>query len=187
MKKVAIFCEGKTDIEFLMKMIKSLRLKQQDVLPQIMGNKENFFKVDIINYETVKKYIRINQIGKLLFILDADNAEDNHAIGGYKNTENKIDKIRTDLGWKNISQVYIMHDPNNPEKEGNLESLLLSTIDEKRRECIESFLDCSKIMSKEDHKNVVNKIYNMLYPDEPHNFNHPNFKTLRDTLKELFK
>jgi hypothetical protein len=76
----------------------------------------------------------------------------------------------------------------NPEtQEGSLESLILSTIEDKNlRGCIIGFLKCSQLESKEDHKAILNQIYKVIYPNEPYNFDHPHFDELKTKLTSLF-
>lgn len=78
-----------------------------------------------------------------------------------------------------------MCDPNT--KNGTMESLILSTIEAERRVCIENFLICSEFKSKENHKAILNQIYNMAYPNAPYDFSHSHFDELKNKLKWLFE
>ncbi len=82
-------------------------------------------------------------------------------------------------------EIYIVCDPAT--EEGYLESLILSTIPDEHKECINSFLNCSNFSSKENHKAILNQIYKMGYPNVPYNFSHPNFDNLKNKLKALLK
>ncbi len=73
------------------------------------------------------------------------------------------------------------------KKIGYLESLILSTISPEQRACIESFLACSQFESKENHKAILNQIYNMAYPNAPYDFAHSHFDELKTKLRELFE
>jgi len=185
MSKVAIFCEGQTDIQFLMTLVEYLRLKKNDIAPYIMGGKSSFFDIASKRYTNVKFRIESDEIERILFVLDADDSQKDAIYGGYKNTKSELSKIITQLGFQDISQIYIMCDPIT--ENGNLESLILSTFETQKRECINRFLDCSQLLSKVDHNRVVYEIYNMLYPNEPYNFDHPNFDSLRTELNNLFE
>jgi hypothetical protein len=49
------------------------------------------------------------------------------------------------------------------------------------------FLDCSKFTSKDNHKSIINQIYKIGYPNEPYNYEHPNFNELKDKLKKIYE
>jgi hypothetical protein len=95
-----------------------------------------------------------------------------------------LEKIIIHLGFQEISQIYIMCDPNT--NEGYLESFILSAIPSEQRNCIESFLTCSQFKSKESHKAIINQIYKIAYPNYPCDFTHKHFEPLKATLKSLF-
>jgi hypothetical protein len=67
-----------------------------------------------------------------------------------------------------------------------LESLILSTMPADQNNCILSFLNCSKFQSKEKHKIVLTKIYEILYPNTPYDFSHAHFDELKSKLLALF-
>jgi len=50
-----------------------------------------------------------------------------------------------------------------------------------------NFLDCSKFISKDNHKSIINQIYKIGYPNEPYNYEHLNFNELKEKLKKLNK
>lgn len=185
MSKVAIFCEGSTDIIFLKEFIEYLGFRKEDVEPYIMKGKSHFFE-EHKYYDRVKKQLESNAINRALFVMDADTIDKNNPNhNGFENTEKELKNLIVKLGFQSVSDYYIMCHPI--KKNGYLESLILSTIDEKTRHCIECFLDCSQLASKEDHKDIVHKIYNKLYPTEPYNFDHPHFVELKLKLEALFK
>ncbi|MFI3219533.1 MAG: hypothetical protein QX189_10490 [Methylococcales bacterium] len=185
MSKVAIFCEGSTDIIFLKEFIGYLGFRKDDVDPYIMKGKSHFFE-EHKYYDRVKKQLESESINKILFVIDADTVDKNNSNhDGFENTEKELKDLIVKLGFEGVSDYHIMCHPKN--KNGYLESLILSTIDEQTRHCIECFLECSQLASKEDHKDIVHKIYNKLYPNEPYNFDHENFNNLRIKLENLFK
>jgi predicted ATP-dependent endonuclease of OLD family len=186
MSKVAIFCEGSTDVIFLKEFITHLGFRKDDVRPYIMQGKPHFFEEDHKYYADVKSRLEIDAIKKVLFVMDADTIDKNNPNhDGFENTEIKLKYLIVQLGFQSISDYCIMCNPET--QSGYLESLILSTIDEQTRHCIERFLECSQIASKEDHKDIVHKIYNKLYPNEPYNFDHENFNDLKTKLENLFK
>lgn len=188
MSKVAILCEGSTDIQFLKQFIEYLGLKKNDVIPYIMDGKNNFFNLSCKKYcqryRDLQEEIESGQIEKVLFVLDADHIKDDKEFGGFDNTKKRLEKLIDDLGLKGVSDFYIMCDPDN--KTGSLESLVLSTIDDpKEKQCITNLLNCPKI-TPEDHKSLVAKIFYLFYPTNPYNFDHKNFDELKEKLKTLF-
>jgi hypothetical protein len=89
------------------------------------------------------------------------------------------------LGIDKISEVIIIRDYET--NTGYLESLIFSTLSEQQKECIKNFLDCSKFTSKDNQKSIINQIYKIGYPNEPYNYEHPNFNELKEKLKKLYK
>jgi hypothetical protein len=77
-----------------------------------------------------------------------------------------------------------MCDPET--KVGYLESLILSTIEQEQRNCIQCFLSCSQFESKENHKAILNQIYKLAYPNAPYDFSHSYFNDLKTQLTQLF-
>ena len=187
MVKVAIFHEGNenktNDNELLKLLLEKLELPSKRVKFIGMGTKSNFFKLDNKNYRQLKMDVDSEQICKVLFVVDADYEANDAVYGGYTNTQKEIQKIITELGIAAISDIYITCDNT---KCGYLESLILSTIPDERKKCIEDFLGCSEFKSKENHKAILNQIYKAGYPDAPYDFEHSNFDTLKQKLKNLF-
>ncbi len=101
-----------------------------------------------------------------------------------RSDSNKSSDIIKELELIEISHIYIMCDPAT--KTDYLESFILSTIPDAERNCIKTFLDCSQFKSKENHKAILNQIYNLAYPNAPYNFEHPHFNDLKSTLTQLF-
>ncbi|MCX6074378.1 MAG: hypothetical protein NTY39_08675 [Campylobacterales bacterium] len=83
--------------------------------------------------------------------------------------------------------VAILHEGNSKKTADNeLLKLIIKNLDLDEKECIETFLDCSKFKSKENHKAILNQVYKMAYPNAPFNFAHQNFTTLKQKLQDLF-
>ncbi len=184
MVKVAIVCEGTNDREFFKKLITHLGFYAQDVNFYTVGGKSQFFEPANKKYQDLQLEIISEQIDRVLFVVDADNEKSDTKHGGFENTQQALNTLILELGFVAISQTFIMCDPVT--KIGYLESLILSTISEKQRNCIVCFLACSEFKSKENHKAILNQIYNLAYPNAPFNFGHENFDELKKTLKNLF-
>ncbi len=88
------------------------------------------------------------------------------------------------MSIESISDIYVTCDPNT--KEGYLESLILSSIPVEQKDCIEKFLKCNDFKSKENHKAILNQIYNIAYPKAPYDFSHSNFDELKQKLQNLY-
>ncbi|MDO8261063.1 MAG: hypothetical protein Q7T50_06245, partial [Candidatus Magasanikbacteria bacterium] len=89
-----------------------------------------------------------------------------------------------ELSLSGLSDIYVTCNPNT--KDGYLESLILSSIPKKQKECIETFLNCSEFKSKDNHKSILNQIYKIAYPNAPYDFSHKNFDELKQKLQNLF-
>ncbi|MDD5271481.1 MAG: hypothetical protein PHU14_02055 [Methylovulum sp.] len=186
MKSIVILHEGNekktADNELLHLLLAHLRLDIDAIEFRGMGSKSNFFKED--KYSFLKQAVETNQIEKMLFIVDADDSRNDTRYGGVANTCNELNQMVVRLGFQDISQTYIVCDPET--QTGYLESLILSTIPTEQRRCIQSFLNCSQFESKENHKAILNQIYKTAYPNAPYNFDHPHFDELKTTLTQLF-
>jgi len=189
MVKVAIFHEGnnkKTNDNALLKLLlENLKLDVNKVKFIGMGNKSKFFKIDNDNYKELKLDIKRNAISKILFVIDADYVKTDNKYGGFNNTLREIIDIRKELNIYEMSDLYISCDFDT--KDGYLESLILSSIPLKQKECIETFLECSEFKSKENDKAILNQIYNSAYPNAPYDFSSEKFDILKQKLKNLFK
>lgn len=193
MKSIYILHEGnakKTNDNELIKLliehlkIQYLEMKIEKVEFHGMGSKSNFFKPE--SYPPLLlQGVKTNQIEKVLFVVDADyDNDDNRVYGGFENTTSELNKIIEYLKLQAVSDIYITCDPKT--KTGYLESLILSTIPEQQRNCIECFLACSEFKSKEHHKAIFNDIYKHAYPKAPFDFGHENFNELKQKLRNLF-
>jgi hypothetical protein len=68
MSKVAIFCEGETDIQFLKSLIEHMGFRKNDVIPYIMSSKSYFFDENHRKYKDVKLETDSDTIRKILFV-----------------------------------------------------------------------------------------------------------------------
>jgi hypothetical protein len=183
MVKVAIVCEGIDDKKFFLKLLEHLQLAEKDVSFYPLGVKSNFFVLNNSDYADLKLEIDNGQIGKVLFVVDADYDGKNN--GGFENTRNQLNVIIDQLGIKEISSIYVMCDPET--KTGYLKSFLLSTIPKDKKHCIDCFLECYGFNPKDGDKSTYERIYKAIaHPLSPYRFEHPHFETLKTELKNLF-
>lgn len=179
--KVAIVCEGKNDKTFLQAFIKHLNLTIEPSFYVLKG-KSLLFDATDVQYQELKNAV-VAEPHKLLFVVDADDVKNDAGCGGFENTQQALNQVIAELGFEGVSSTYIMCDPMT--QVGYLESLILSTISEQQKNCIQGFLDCSEFKSKENHKAILNSIYKTAYPNAPFNFTHPNFVELKNKLEYL--
>ncbi len=185
MVRVAIVCEGKGDKDFFEKLAIHLGIDATKLFSfYIFGGKSFVLDATHKKYKDLKDQIDNDQIEKILFVVDSDSERSDPTHNGYENTQIALNSIIERLGFTEISQTYIMCDPIT--KKGYLESLILSTIPEQQRKCIECFLACSEFKSKEHHKAIFNDIYKHAYPKAPFDFGHENFNELKQKLRNLF-
>lgn len=185
----AILHEGNAkktaDNKLLKLLIEDLGLDETSFSFYGLGTKSNFFKEDNPQYKVLLSEIKEETISKVLFIVDADYEKNDKIFGGFENTEKELENIIEKLDIKVIADIYITRDPST--NDGYLESLILSSIPKEQKECIENFLDCSEFKSKENHKAILNQIYDSAYPKAPYNFSHKNFEELKQKFTNLFK
>ena len=189
--KVSILHEGKSiDKNFFKLLYHALGISEEELNHRVnfigMGNKSNFFNLDNKNYTLLKSEVEREFVEKVLFIVDADY-EGDKKYDGYDETLSQITAIQKELDIAHISDTFIAYDMNSERKEGYLESLILSTLSQEQKECIETFLECSDFKSKENHKAILNQIYKTAYPNAPFDFSHENFNTLKQKLQTLFE
>lgn len=189
MVKVAILHEGSrndktADKKLIKSLIEKLALPNSSIDYYAFGSKNEFFKTTNPNYIELKEFVKAERIDKILFIVDADHEKDDAIYKGYQNTENELKKVIDELGFQDIARFYIVCDPDT--KTGYLESLILASLPEQKRNCIERFVECSQINPKQMHKTIVNHLYAIAYPDPPYNFDHPYFDGLKAELTKLF-
>lgn len=186
MVRAAILHEGSTDKEFITKLLEHLELNPKNIHFGKLSSKSNFFKTEHGEYSKLKQFIDGGQIGKILFLIDSDCKENDAKYGGFENTENQLKQVAEKLGFQDIASFYIVCDPDNKTKTGYLESLILATLPEQKRKCIECFVECSEMNPKKIHKRIINDLYSRAYPDPPYNFEHPHFDELKAELRNLF-
>ena len=182
MNKFAIVCEGKTDRDFFLEIIKHLQKDPTQCSFYICGGKSNVLNSQHAKYKELKE--DLETIANVLFVVDADCEKSDAKNNGFDNTQKALNELIKSLKLTNVeTKTYIMCDPHT--KTGTLESLILSTIEVPRRECIENFLACSNFASKDNHKAVINEIYRIAYPNAPYDFSHPHFDELKSKLNDL--
>lgn len=175
---VAILHEGKSiDKSFFELLVDDLKLDKSIISFYGMGNKSNFFKSDYIQYEDLVLNITLEKISKVLFIIDADE--------NFEKTQEQLDAIIKELKITAISDYFIACDPIT--QIGYLESLILSSLAEEQKKCINDFLQCSDFKSKTHDKSIFNTIYKNAYPNAPFDFSHKNFDELKVKLTKLFE
>jgi hypothetical protein len=183
---IAILHEGKKiDREFYNLFIDNLKLDKTLIKYYGFSSKNNFLNKNYKEYEDLLLEIKSERIDKILFIVDADYEKNDIKYGGFDNTLSKIIDIRKELNIYKISDMYITCDPVS--NEGYLESLILSSIPDEQKNCIEEFLNCNDFKFKENHKAILNQIYKNAYPKAPYDFKHQNFDILKQKLQKLFK
>ena len=177
---VAILFEGKSDGKFFDDILNVYNLPTNEVIYYNFEGKDNLFNIGHRYYDEIEKDIEIGRVEKLFIVVDADNPKDPSPNRGYKVTEDKLKETIKDLDFDIFIDYYIMCDEN---KEGYLESFLLSVLDEKQKKCIEDFKNCFK------YELTDKWIYNSFYKHNryPFNFEHPNFNKLKQKLKNIFK
>ena len=111
--------------------------------------------------------------------------KDNKQYGGYSNIEKKIEALLMNLNINSISDYYITCNPIT--KDGYLESLLLSTVDNNLKQCYSKFLDCIDFKEKNQHKYIMEQLHKITKPNKPYEFHHKNFRELREKLIKLFQ
>ncbi len=179
--KAAIVCEGSNDKAFLTAFIEHLKLKIEPAF-YILRGKSFLFDATNAQYQELKRAMAAEP-HRLLFVVDADDAQNDARYGGFENTQHALQQLLADLQLDADCSSYILCDPLT--QTGYLESLILSTISASQRSCIESFLACSEFPSKENHKAILNSIYKTAYPNAPFDFSHPHFDELKSKLLAL--
>ena len=169
---VAILHEGKTDRAFFDNILKAYRLPndEENVKYYDFGGVDNIFKVGYKHYDTLEEEIRVGKISKALIVADADN--------NYDERESNLKTLIDDLDFNIEIDYFIMSGKNHT---GNLESFLLSSLDDEQKKCLKTFLDCYAHEFSDKH------IYNIFYKDKRHpfDFNTPVFNDLKSKLEKL--
>jgi len=189
MVRAAILHEGSrndktADKKLIISLFKELGLSGNSVDFYAFGSKNEFFYINNANYKELQSSVEAEEINKILFVVDADDEKDDAKYKGFENTKNELKKVIAELGFQDIARSYIVCDPDT--KIGYLESLILASLPEQKRKCIECFVECSEMNSKNIHKRIINHLYTIAYPDPPYNFEHPHFDDLKTELRNLF-
>ena len=120
---------------------------------------------------------------KILFVLDSDFEKNDAKNGGYNNTENSIKEMIKKLGFEGVADYYISCDPIT--KNGNLEHLILSTMDATKKACVETFIKCVEGKEAHENKKIVLTGYQTIFKEAPYNFDHEHFEELKIKINEL--
>ena len=124
---VAILFEGKSDEKVLNQICDTYNLPKEEIKYFNFEGKDNIFNISHQYYNELENDINILQrIDRILIIVDADNDNDPNPNRGFEASKSKLKEIITDLDFDIAIDYYIMCDEN---KEGNLESFLLSILD----------------------------------------------------------
>jgi len=177
---VIIAYEGKSDGEFFNTLLDEYDLDKNQVTYYDFEGKDNLFNINHKHYDEIETNY-LSKVYNILLVVDADNEKDPNPNRGYDASEKALKTLITDLDFKDTSiDYFIMCDENN---EGNLESFLLSVLDDKQKECIKNFRKCYK------HELTDKWAYNSFYKQkkEPFDFEHPHFNELKQKLKTLFE
>ena len=176
---VIIAYEGKSDGEFFDNLLDTYGLDKNQVIYYNFEGKDNLFNISHSHYDEIAEDLL--KIDKILLVVDADNKKDPNPNRGYEASEKALKNLIDDLDFEDVFiDYYIMCDEN---KEGYLESFLLSVLDNKQKECIQEFKSCFEY-------DLTDKwIYNSFYKHNkyPFDFQHPNFQPLKQKLINLFK
>jgi hypothetical protein len=177
---VIIAYEGKSDGEFFDTLLDEYELDKNQILYYEFKGKDNLFNIKHKHYNEIeKKYL--NKVSHILLVVDADNKKDPNPNRGYDTSKKALAKLIEDLSFEDVSMdYYIMCDEN---KEGYLESFLLSVLDDKQKKCIEKFKGCF------EYELTDKWVYNSFYKHNkyPFDFKHPNFKNLKEKLEKMYE
>jgi len=176
--RALILCEGGNDIGFLKKFCQYLEFDMKKLDIQKVSGKSNFFKA--ITYSTIRQKIDRGLYSKVLFVIDSDYLKNDSTYGGFQNSTDEIGKIIKTLNIEEKSKNFIACDPLT--QEGNLEHLVLSTLEQEERDCILKLLDCVLEMDVHSDKKIVLSSYEAIFKESPYNLPHGNFDELRELL-----
>lgn len=177
---VAILFEGKSDNEFFDSLLDEYGLDKNQVVFKNFEGKDNLFNISHKHYNGIETDINAGKIDRVLLVVDADNENDPNPNRGYAASEKKLQEIIENLGFQVPVQYHIMCDE---KQEGNLESFLLSVLDEEQKKCVNTFKECYK------YELTDKWAYNTFYKQKKHpfDFSHPNFNDLKSKLINLFE
>jgi hypothetical protein len=177
---VAILFEGKSDKEFFDSLLTEYNLPKDQVIFKNFEGKDKFFDLSNKHYNDIEADINAGKIEKVLLVVDADNENDPNPNRGYASSEKKLQETIKSLGFQAPVEYHIMCDE---KQEGNLESFLLSVLDEEQKKCVDSFKKCYK------YELTDKWAYNTFYKQKRHPFdyNHRHFDLLKVKLTNLFQ
>lgn len=177
---VAILFEGISDENFFNSILDVYDLAKNEVMFLNFKGKDNIFNISHNYYNDLETDIDAGKITKAIIVVDADNEKDCNPNRGFEASKTKLIETITNLSFSIPVDYYIMCDE---KKEGNLESFLLSVLENEQKECISKFRTCYKYELSDKWA------YNTFYKQkrEPFNFQHPNFDLLKAKLQNLFK
>jgi len=171
---VALLHEGKTDRAFFNNILKAYNLPndEENIKYYDFGGVDNIFKLNNRHYDILEEEINVGKVSKALIVVDADYQ--------YEDRENNLKKLIEDLEFDIEIDYFIM---SGEDRTGNLESFLLSSLDDDQKECLKTFLDCY------EHEFTQKHIYNIFYKDKRHpfDFNTPVFNELKSKLENLLR
>ena len=99
MVKVSIFHEGNSDYKLLQLLIEHLQFNLSYVQFFRMGSKSNFFDTDNTNYKELLLHRSNESIARVLFVLDADDEENDRKYGGFENTLEQLNATLTNSSF----------------------------------------------------------------------------------------
>lgn len=182
--KSLLLCEGGNDVGFFTKFCKYLNLDMKKITIQKISKetdkngKSAFWKKS--TYITIKQQVDKGLYSKVLFIVDADYPKNDAKCGGLINSEKCLEEIINTLGFTDKAKYYVACD--SAVETGNLEHLVLSTLDETRNKCINDLLKCVLDMDVHSDKKIVLSSYEAIFKEDPYNFTHENFAELQKLL-----
>lgn len=169
---VAILHEGKTDKAFFDDFLKNYDLpnSENDIKYFDFEGVDNIFKLGNPHYDILEEEIGVGKILRILIVIDSDNQ--------YDDREKNLKRLIKDLDLDVDTDYFIMCGDDHT---GNLESFLLSSLDEEQKNCLKTFLDCYEYEFTDKH------IYNIFYKNKRHpfDFNAPIFNELKLKLENL--
>ena len=187
MVKSLILVEGGDDIKFINILLKYLEVDLKNIIIKKLDNKSNFFKLDTYKEKNILASLDNGEYDKVLFIFDADFSKDNTKTGGFSNSKREIEfiieQIKKNLGFDFYSDYYIMCDPKS--QEGNLEHLIISTLSQKKKKCVNDLLACIESHKNYGNKKIVLSSYKTIFDEPDYNFLHIYYQELKDKLKSL--
>lgn len=136
---VGIFFEGKSDNEFFEALLDEYQLNKNHVIFKNFQGKDNLFNISHTHYNNIETDINAGKIEKILLVVDADNETDLNPNRGYEASKIKLEETIDHLAFEIPIDYHIMCDQH---QQGNLESFLLSVLDDTQKECIQKFRAC---------------------------------------------